>query len=48
MPQGGIDGSETEIDAMLRELKEEIGTNKNKKLLQKQKNFLNIKFQDIF
>src|SRR5579872_5168985 len=28
MPQGGIDGDETPVEAGLRELKEEIGTNK--------------------
>jgi len=28
MPQGGIDGSETPLEAALRELKEEIGTDK--------------------
>ena len=28
MPQGGIDKSENEVDAMRRELKEEIGTDK--------------------
>jgi putative (di)nucleoside polyphosphate hydrolase len=28
MPQGGIDGNETPVQAALRELKEEIGTNK--------------------
>lgn len=28
MPQGGIDAGETPVDAALRELKEEIGTNK--------------------
>ena len=42
MPQGGIDGSETEIDAMLRELKEEIGTNKIK-IIAKTKKLLKYK-----
>jgi putative (di)nucleoside polyphosphate hydrolase len=28
MPQGGIDGAETPVEAALRELKEEVGTNK--------------------
>jgi putative (di)nucleoside polyphosphate hydrolase len=28
MPQGGIDGNETPVEAALRELEEEIGTNK--------------------
>ena len=27
MPQGGIDSKESELNAMMRELKEEIGTN---------------------
>ena len=33
MPQGGIDEKETETQAMMRELKEEIGTNNIKTLM---------------
>lgn len=33
MPQGGIDDKETENQAMMRELKEEIGTNNIKTLM---------------
>src|SRR5260221_14629076 len=35
MPQGGIDGNETPAEAALRELEEEIGTNKAELLREK-------------
>lgn len=39
MPQGGVDSMETNSEAMMRELKEEIGTNKIKVLEKSEKKF---------
>ena len=46
MPQGGIDGEETPLEAMIRELGEEVGLKRNFQILEESEDWLYYKLPD--